>query len=127
MLTVLPVNSADELCKIFNKSGFEYNQTSGCVVAKNGSEVLGKCLYYITDDRIIVLLLEPLDDIMLADGILRSALHVADFRGITDAVYADTAPVQLFKTLGFIKNSTEKSLLIEKLHESCCNCEKSDK
>lgn len=127
MLTVLPVNNSDELREIFNASGFAYNSQSGCVVAQNGSEILGKCLYYITEDNITIITLEPHDDIMLADGVLRSALHVADFRGITQAYYLDSAPVALLKTLGFIKNIAEKTLAIEKLHESCCNCEKNDK
>ena len=83
--------------------------------------------YYSIFVIITIIFLEPSDDIMLADGILRSALHVADFRAITKAFYSDSVSVDLLKTLGFIKNSTEKTLDIEKLHESCCKCEKSDK
>lgn len=127
MLTVLPVNSQDKLREIFIASGFEYSAQSGCVIAENAEAVIGKCLYNITNDSITIIFLEPSDDIMLADGILRSALHVADFRAITKAFYSDSVSVDLLKTLGFIKNSTEKTLDIEKLHESCCKCEKSDK
>ena len=58
---------------------------------------------------------------MLADGILRSALHVAAQSFVLDAFYDDSAPVDLFKRLGFIKNADEKRLDIDKLFGGC-NC-----
>jgi hypothetical protein len=56
---------------------------------------------------------------MLADGVLRSALHVAAERSAMDARYVDTAPVELFKKLGFIKDADEHTLNIDKLFGGC--------
>ena len=50
---------------------------------------------------------------MLADGILRSALHIAAERSIMDARYAENASEELFEKLGFVKNKEEKQLDIE--------------
>ncbi len=124
MIKVLPVTERETLKEIFEDSGCEFNDNSGCVVAADGTEILGRCLYYIDDESIKIIDVRPIDDIMLADGILRSALHVADYRGITDAFYLNSAPEQLFKSLDFIKSAADKSLKIEKLHESCCSCQK---
>lgn len=124
MINVLPVTDSDTLKGIFEESGCEFNENSGCVVAADSTEILGRCLYYIDDESIKIIDVQPVDDIMLADGILRSALHVADYRGITEAFYLDSAPEQLFDSLDFIKSAADKSLKIEKLHESCCSCEK---
>ena len=124
MITVLPVNDSEQLKKIFSEVGFEFNDNSGAVIADEKGEILGKSLYYITDDSITVIYIEPESDVFLADGILRSALHVADFRGIVDAFYGDKVSLQLLKQLDFVKSETDKSLKIEKLHQSSCNCQK---
>lgn len=124
MINVLPVNDKIEVEAIFTDCGFEFNEKSGCVIADDKGEVLGRSLYYIDDSSITIALIEPTDDIMMADGILRCALHVADFRNITDAFYLESVPVDVLKTLDFIKNEADKSLKIEKLHQSSCNCEK---
>ncbi len=127
MITVLPVNNAEELEAIYNQYHMPLNVNSGATVARAGDDVLGCCLFDIDTEKIVITALEPVNDIMLADGILRSALHIADYRGISEAYYSDTAPLDLLCTLDFIKNREEKSLKIEKLHESACNCKKNNK
>lgn len=124
MIKVTPINDSTYLSDFCAENGIEFMKNRGVTVAKDGKEMLGFCAYILTDDSITVTHLYPEDDVMLADGILRSALHIADFRGITNAFYTDKAPVKLFSLLEFIKNDEEKTLKIEKLHESCCSCEK---
>ena len=119
MITVLPCKDKDEIKERFLKSDLEYNEKSGFVSAKSGDEELGFCLYYLDEKSICILNLEPQNDIMLADGVLRSALHVAAERSAMDARYVDTAPVELFKKLGFIKNEDEHTLDIDKLFGGC--------
>ena len=81
------------------------------------------CLYSLTKDKMTVFTVEPQNDILLADGILRSALHVAAENFVLDAFYAKSAPIELFNTLGFIKNKDENRLDIDKLFGGC-NCHK---
>ena len=120
MITLAPLENKDEVCGIFKENGIECNGNSGCVTALCGEEKLGYCLYDIDERSVTIRFIKPSDDIMLADGILRSTLHVAAERGITTAFYADTAPEKLFEKLDFIESREEKTLKIEKLFESCC-------
>ena len=76
----------------------------------------------MNNERITVKYLEPFDDIALADGILRSTLHVAAEKSIMNAYYSDTVPEQFLHKLGFIENESEKKLNINKLFESCKGC-----
>ncbi len=124
MINILPLSDDKKLAKLFNDLGYTYNYKSGCVIADDNNNILGRCLYYIDEQAITILHIEPADDIFLADGILRSALHVADFRGISEAFYLDSVPEELLIRLDFIKSEADKSLKIEKLHQSSCNCEK---
>ena len=123
MITVSPLKDGELIKKFFLEKGYDFTENSGCVAAICGDETLGKCLYYLFEKGITVLSVEPKDDIMLADGILRSALHVAAEKSAMDARYEDTAYEELFDKLGFIKDKKEKNLDIDKLFGGC-NCHK---
>lgn len=124
MLTLAPMADKAEIENIFREKRIASSEFSGCVTAKNGDEVLGLCLYELTDKKITVQYIEPLNDIPLADGILRSTLHVAAERSVMNAFYADTVPEDFLKKIGFIKDAEQKSLDIDKLFKSCSGCGK---
>lgn len=121
MISVLPSKDKAEITALFCKHNLETDEHSGCVIASSGDKILGYCLYRLDNKTITVFAVEPQSDIMLADGILRSALHVAAENFVLDAYYADCAPIDLFEKLGFIKNAGEKRLNIDKLFGGC-NC-----
>ncbi len=121
MISVIPCYDKQEIEKLFKKHKLCVDEFSGCVIATQKDEVLGYCLYSLDKRSITVLALEPQSDIPLADGILRSALHVAAENFVFDAFYDDCAPVDLFNTLNFIKNVSEKRLNIDLLFGGC-NC-----
>ncbi len=124
MITVLPSRDRDEISGLFKKHGLDTTCNSGCVIAHCGQEQIGYCIYELDEKSITVLELEPKQDLALADGVLRSALHVAAERSAMDARFSDTAPIQIFERLGFVKNKEERTLDINKLFISCCSCEK---
>ncbi len=121
MLYLGPV-SQDEAKIFFKKSGIAFCENSGCVSCKDGDEILGFCLYDLDKEKMTVKYIEPIDDIALADGILRSTLHVAAERSVMDAFYSNTVPCDFLKKIGFIKNESEQRLDIDKLFKSCCDC-----
>ena len=123
MLSLFPLDNKKEIADFFEAKGLVANENSGCVLCKNGDEVLGLCLYDLSD-KMVIRYIEPLDDIALADGILRSTLHVATERFVTDSFYADTVPEDFFKKIGFIKNKEERRLDTDKLFKSCQSCGK---
>ena len=123
MIEILPERTPSVLAPLYNEKGITLGENCIAAIAKAGSEVLGYCLFELTEDKLTVFALEPQNDIMLADGILRSALHVGVANEVMTAYYADTAPENLFKKLGFI-GEQERSLKVEKLFQSCKGCAK---
>ena len=77
----------------------------------------------MTNKKITVNYIEPQADLGLADGILRSTLHVAAERSIMNAFYGGNIE-EIIKNLNFVKNVEEKTLDIDKLFSSCCSCGK---
>ena len=122
MLTLAPLKDRIEIKKVFDEKKIEFDEYSGVVTAVCGNDTLGLCLYNLTDESITIMYIEPLTDIPLADGILRSTLHVAAERSIMKAYYAETVPQDFLETIKFIKSYQDKTLDIDKLFKSCCNC-----
>lgn len=122
MLSLAPLKNREEIKEIFKQKNIEYTEFSGVVSAVCQSETLGMCLYNLSKDKMVILHIEPIEDIPLADGILRSALHVAAEKSIMNAFYADTVPEEFLRRIDFIKSDTEKTLQVDKLFKSCCNC-----
>lgn len=123
MISVLPCKEKNEIERLFKKHNLVADEFSSCVIATEKQNVLGYCLYSLTEKSMTVFAIEPQADIPLADGILRSALHVAAENFVLDAFYDSGAPIELFRILGFIKNEDEKRLNIDKLFGGC-NCHK---
>lgn len=122
MITVKPLTDADKLSALYKENGETLCDTSMAVVAADGEEVLGFCLFDLDSERIAIGKISPENDLMLADGILRSALHVALNRQIIVAEYTDSAPKAVLERLDFVKSAENRTLKIEKLFSSCQNC-----
>ena len=126
MISVSPEKDKQRVKDLFLENGLSFGENSSAVTALCGDEVLGYCLYDLyeeSDRKIVVHKVTPENDVMLADGILRSALHVAAERSIMDAFYSDSAGEELFLKLSFVKSQTEKRLDIDKLFGGChCGC-----
>lgn len=119
-MITLKLTEKGEAELFYKKEGLPFGDTSNCLCAKDRDEVLGYCLFDINDDTMIIRAIEPQNDLMLLDGVLRSTLHIAATRELESATFADKAPEKTFKTLGFLKD--DGTLNINKLHESGCNC-----
>lgn len=123
MISLKPSKDKIQIAEFFKKHGLATDEFSGCVTAIEKDIIIGYCLYRLDDKSMTVFAIEPQSDIMLADGILRSTLHVAAENFILDAFYSDDAPIGLFKNLDFVKNENEKRLNIDKLFGGC-GCKK---
>ncbi len=121
MITLKTVEKT-EVKVFFDKENLSFNEFSECLCAKDKEEVLGYCLFDIDSKKMTIRAIEPQNDLMLLDGVLRSTLHIAASRNLTEAVWSDKAPEKIFKTLGFI--TKENTLNINKLFESKCCCNK---
>ncbi len=124
MLTLSVLKDKEKTKALFEKSGIEQNENSACLLATDGKKDFGFSLFDITKEKMVIKHIAPLDDLGLADGILRSTLHIACERFVMNAYYAETLPESFLEKLQFIKDKEEKSLNIDKLFTSCGNCNK---
>ena len=102
----------------------ELNENSLCLVASDKNTDLGFCLFDITREKLVIRHIEPQNDLSLADGILRSTLHVGCERFVMDAYYSENIPESFFEKLGFIKEKQNRTLNVDKLFMSCGSCGK---
>lgn len=118
MITVLPEKDEKTVNELFLKSNIE-NKSGECVTARYGEEVLGYCLFTIRNGVIFIHDIVPHDDIMLADGVLRSALHVASERFVFKAKYDNRNLEEILTKLKFIKEAGTDEIDIDKLFRGC--------
>lgn len=122
MVTLTETNNRNLIDELFSRVELQQNNASKCLIAEDKGEIIGFCLFDLDEEKITIRYIDPLSDIPLADGILRSTLHIAAERFILDAFYAESISEEFFVKIDFIKNGAEKRLDIDKLFKSCCNC-----
>ncbi len=110
--------------KLYKENEICFNQNSFAVTAICGQEMLGYCLYDLTDKEMVLHLVNPIGDLPLADGIIRSTLHVAAERSILNAFYDNDSIKSVLELLDFIENETEKKVNMNKLFTGCNSCKK---
>lgn len=122
MISVLKIDK-NKLPLFYEKANIELNEISGGVCAASGEEVFAFCLFDLDEKGILIRCIDANNDLGLADGVLRSALHIAAERSAMDARYDDTVPEELLEKLQFIADKSLKKLDIDKLFGGCC-CKK---
>ena len=122
MIFLSTLKDEKKVAEIYKDASVEKDENSYCLTAEENGKILGFCLFGLDGEKITVRLISPEKDIVLADGILRSTLHVAAERSVMNAFYEDTVSEELLKKLGFIKSKEEKTLNIDKLFKNCCDC-----
>lgn len=124
MLEILVCEDKKITKKIYDDLGLKYNDDFLAIRAMSGEECLGYALFFIENHKETVFAVEPKEDRMLADGLLRSALHVGCERGITEAFYFGDNYTELYEKIDFIENKEEKKLKLQNLFTDCCACKK---
>lgn len=126
MLTLSVLKDMGKVEKLFRDSGLTQNENSLCLLATDGKTDFGYSLFDLTKEKMTVRYIEPVTDLSLADGILRSTLHIAAERFVMEVFYADTVDESFFEKLGFIKDKEKKTLNIDKLFMGCQSCGEGD-
>ncbi len=121
MIILKPIQDKNLIKQYYQKENIPFSDNSNLLLATQGAEVLGYALFDV-DSVLTLFKIEPMNDLSLLDGVLRSTLHVGCERGVTDAFYTNTAPEAVFEALSFVKNKAEKRLDVDKLFRSCCGC-----
>ena len=124
MIEILVCDDLKITAELYKNHEQDLSCDSLAVRAMSGAECLGYCLFSINDGKAIVHAVEPSEDIMLADGLLRSALHVGTERGITEAFYSDSKYETLYNKINFLEDKADKRLRLQNLFSDCCCCKK---
>ena len=124
MLEILVCEDKNITKELYTHLGLKYNDGSLAIRAMSGEECLGYALFFIENHKETVFAVEPKEDRMLADGLLRSALHVGCERGIIEAFYFGENYTELYEKIDFIENKEEKKLKLQNLFTDCCACKK---
>ncbi|MCQ2455559.1 MAG: hypothetical protein MJ090_05420 [Clostridia bacterium] len=119
MITLLPEKDNAVIKKAFEDKNIEYNENAGMLSVKSGDEMLGFCLYFLDSEKMTIAEIEPKDDIMLVDGIVRSTIHIASERFILDIRYSENIDENVFEKIGFIKDKNKRTLDADKLFGGC--------
>ncbi|HHW46328.1 MAG TPA: hypothetical protein GXX17_05385 [Clostridiales bacterium] len=120
MIQIFPLKEKEEVKALFQEKGVEFEDGSCAVVAKEDFKQLGYCLFDLNGNEITIKALEPVDNPALADGILRSALHMALLREIHIARFSDGNLSGLLSSLGFIDDEKDRVLNLSGIFRGCC-------
>ncbi|MBO4693555.1 MAG: hypothetical protein J5659_04075 [Clostridia bacterium] len=122
MITISPIGNKMQIDYYFQNAGLKADYNSGCVEARLSDKVIGYCLYNLYDKGITIFRIIPENDVLLADGILRSTLYVAAQRCAMDARYEGADVEILLEKLDFILDKSNRTIDIDKLFRGCsCN------
>ena len=115
---VTDFGKVSELCKA---CGIVDTDRKNIIAATDKDEVLAYCVFTMDENSLTICRVVPEGDYLMADGIIRSTMHVAVTRGIDKLYYTENVDEKMLKTLQFIKNSEEKTLDSEVLFkDKCC-------
>lgn len=122
MIEIHPLRDKVRLSELYTKHNVDFTNDSIAIVASDGDEVLGCCLFDLNVKNGTIHHIEPVCDVMFADGLLRSALYVCVENNVDTVFYSENAPISLFERLQFIKDSENRELDVTKLFNSCKSC-----
>lgn len=124
MLQILVCEDKNITQNLYKSLKLEYKAEYLAIRAMAGEDCLGFALFCIDKNSETVFAVEPKEDRMLADGLLRSALHVGCERGITEAFYLGDDYIELYEKINFIEYKEQNKLKLQNLFTDCCACKK---
>ncbi|MBQ7288373.1 MAG: hypothetical protein IJW78_01475 [Clostridia bacterium] len=122
MIQIQPENNALTIQALCRTANIPYRDTMTGAIMHDGDVRLGYSLFEMQDGYAVIHAMEPVDDVSLADGMLRSTIHMALQGNCFAVYYTDSAPEAIFIKLGFVMNCEKKQLNTHKLFEGCSGC-----
>lgn len=85
----------------------------------DGGEWKGYCLYTYNQDALTIHRTET-DDELLAEGLVRAAVNIANNRAVPVAVCEDLRFADMLKRLGFVAAEGSVSVQVQDFFKPCC-------
>lgn len=89
--------------------------------AMDGDDVIGFSLYTLEADRIRIHIIQPCNDLVLYDGIVRSVLFLAVMKGIEKACF-DEQSIETARRLKLIDDNSCELEPISQIFNGCADC-----
>ena len=124
MLEILVCEDKAVTKELYKSLNIEFSEDFLAIRAMNREECLGFALFKVEGKKETVFAVEPKTDRMLADGLLRSALHVGCERGVEEAYYLGNDYIELYEKINFIEDLETKKLKLQNLFTDGCSCKK---
>lgn len=124
MLEILVCEDKTVTKELYKSLKIDFKEDFLAIRAMNREECLGFALFQVEGKKETVFAVEPKTDRMLADGLLRSALHVGCERGIEEAYYSGEDYLELYEKINFVEDKETKKLKLQNLFTDCCSCKK---
>ncbi len=126
MLEILVCEDKNITKDLFESVNLEYKDDFLAIRAMDKENCLGFALFSIEENVETIFSVEPKNDRMLADGLLRSALHVGCERGVTEAYYSGENYLDLYEKIDFVEDKAKHKLKLQNLFTDCCCCNKEE-
>lgn len=122
MIQIQPLNDQAALKALCREAGLTYDEVMRGAEMCDGDMRLGYAIFSCCEAYAVIHALQPENDLALADGMLRSTIHMALRSNCLSVYYTDTAPEALFEKLGFVMHKQQKQLNTHKLFSACGEC-----
>ncbi len=122
MIEIKVLEDRSKVSELLSSIGLEPSFDMGVMAAMDKDEVLAFSVFSLSGDSMTIERIVPETDIPLADGMIRSTIHVALSRGKNEVFYGEGVSEKLLSILKFIKDADRKLLDSDKLFQSCCGC-----
>lgn len=128
MVYYRPITDRAEIARLFPNIDLPTDKTVGAYVAEENDAACGKCLVAVVGQACEVSALSvPNGDVLLTEGLLRSALHFAGNRNAYTAVCRESAFRETLLLLGFTeKDGAFSGEIPTLLLGSCCKAKTVD-
>lgn len=121
MVFYKPITDRTEILKRFPNAHLPQNDVVGAYIAEEDGKISGECMVTVNGFSCTVSHLYAGDDALLAEGLLRAALHFAANRNAYTAVCCESKYRDVLLLLGFCeKDNVFSGEIPELLKGSCC-------
>ena len=121
MLEIKVLTDRETVEKLCRDCGILDAARQNVLAATDKGEIIAYTVFSMDEENLWLSHIVPPDDIMMADGMVRSTMHVAVTRGIDKIFYKETVNEEMLSKLGLIKSKEEKTLDSEALfRDKCC-------
>jgi len=123
MLEIYPIKDKELLKEKFAQKGISITDSSAGYIAYDGGEAVGLSLFKVEDKFAHIYVIEPENDALLCDSLIRSVINYAANRGVFRLVCAADSVKAIAAKLSYLSDDGEEINVMDMM-QGCKNCKK---